>query len=167
MSSPGPILAVDIDGVVSLFGYDDPPEWPGIRFQLIDGKVHCISMSTGERLRELASHYEIVWATGWEAGALEIGEFLGVPQWPYLDFEGAARFGSADWKLEPLARYARGRPLAWIDDSFDRRCYEWARERSEPTLLIDTESHVGLQDVQVEALIAWARGFEGEAAPSG
>lgn len=152
-----PILAVDIDGVVSLFGYDEPPDWPGIEFEMIDGKVHCISKPVGDLLRDLSDHFEIVWATGWEEGALQIGDFLGVPQWPYLAFGGSARFGSADWKLEPLSDFAHGRPLAWIDDSLDERCYQWARAREEPTLLIETESGLGLQGVHVEALVAWAR----------
>ena len=55
--------------------------------------------------------------------------------------------------------YGKGRALAWIDDNFDESCYEWAREREEPTLLVPTESHLGLEEVQVEALTAWAAGL--------
>ena len=50
--------------------------------------------------------------------------------------------------------------MAWIDDSFDESCYEWARGREEPTLLVPTESELGLEEVQVEALTAWARGLD-------
>ena len=32
-----------------------------------------------------------------------------------LSFGGAARFGSAHWKLGPIGDYATGRRLAWID----------------------------------------------------
>ena len=39
-----PILAVDVDGVISLFGFDDPPDRAEARFELIDGMVHCISL---------------------------------------------------------------------------------------------------------------------------
>jgi hypothetical protein len=157
-----PILAVDVDGVLSLFGFEEPPVWPAARYELIDGTLHCISMATGDRLLQLAAHYDLIWATGWEERANKLASLLGIPEMPYLTFDGAARFGSADWKLRPLAEYARGRPLAWIDDSFDELCYQWAREREEPTLLIPTESHLGLETVHVEALIAWARGFEAE-----
>lgn len=155
-----PILAVDVDGVVSLFGFTDPPEPEAAVFELINGVVHCISTPTGERLIRLREHYEVLWVSGWEAQTSELASLLGVPDFPYLTFEGAARFGSADWKLGPLGEHAAGRALAWVDDSFDERCYEWAKAREEPTLLIQTESHAGLLEVHVEALIGWARSLD-------
>lgn len=129
-----------------------------MRFELIDGMLHCISLAAGERLRRLMEVYEPVWATGWEDRANRyLAGILGIPELPFLTFEGAARFGSAHWKLEPLETYAQGRSLAWVDDSFDETCYQWARGRSEPTLLVPTESALGLEEVQVEALMAWGR----------
>jgi hypothetical protein len=158
MSSP--ILAVDVDGVISLFGFDEPPNGSEARFELVDGMVHCISLAAGERLRRLAQHYDLVWASGWEDKAnYYLPNLLGIPELPYLTFDGAARFGSAHWKLEPLDEYGEGRPIAWIDDSFDGSCYEWAQSRAEPTLLVPTESHLGLEEAQAEALMAWARGL--------
>jgi hypothetical protein len=158
-----PILAVDVDGVISLFGFDGPPERQGVHFELIDGMVHCISLAAGARLARLSETFELVWATGWEDRANDrLPVLLGLPELPYLTFDGAARFGSAHWKLAPLDQYARGRALAWIDDSFDQSCYEWARERQgrgDPTLLVPTESHLGLEEVHAEALVAWARGL--------
>jgi hypothetical protein len=156
-----PILAVDVDGVISLFGFDEPPDKAIARFELIDGMVHCISLVAGDRLRRLAEVYDLVWATGWEEKANDyLPHILGVPELPVLSFDGAARFGSAHWKLGPLEEYGGERPLAWIDDSFDESCYEWAREREAPTLLMPTESHLGLEEVQVEALTAWAGGLD-------
>ena len=136
-----PILAVDVDGVISLFGFDEPPRPSRARsFELVDGMVHCISLAAGERLQRLSEHFELVWATGWEEKAnYYLPNLLGLPELPVLTFDGAARFGSAHWKLGPLDEYGKGRPLAWIDDSFDESCYEWAREREEPTLLVPTE----------------------------
>jgi hypothetical protein len=157
-----PILAVDIDGVISLFGFEGTPEVEGAEFELIDGALHCVSTAAGDRLRRLAGHFEIVWATGWESGGERVSQLLGLPRWPALSFSGAARFGSADWKLEPLGRYARGRPLAWIDDSLDEACYAWARARREPTLLVETEPQLGMQEVQVEALLGWARSLRAD-----
>jgi len=156
-----PILAVDVDGVISLFGFDEPPDRGAARFELIDGMVHCISLVAGERLRRLAEHYELVWATGWEDRANDyLPNLLGLPELPHLTFDGAARFGSAHWKLGPLDEYGAGRAMAWIDDNFDESCYEWAQGREEPTLLVPTESHLGLEEAQVEALTAWARGLD-------
>jgi hypothetical protein len=161
-SGEEPVLAVDIDGVISLFGFEGTPEVEGAEFELIDGALHCISIAAGDRLRRLAGHFEIVWATGWESGGERISQLLGLPLWPALSFSGAARFGSADWKLEPLGKYARGRPLAWIDDSLDEACYAWARARQEPTLLVETEHQLGMQEVQVEALLGWARSLKAD-----
>lgn len=155
-----PVLAVDVDGVISLFGFDEPPGHSQARFELVDGMVHCISLAAGERLRRLSEHYELIWATGWEEKAnFYLPSILGLPEFPFLSFDGAARFGSAHWKLGPLDEYAKGRPAAWIDDSFDESCYEWARGRDEPTLLVPTESHLGLEEAQVEALAVWAQGL--------
>jgi hypothetical protein len=156
-----PILAVDVDGVISLFGFDQPPSREQARFELVDGMVHCISIAAGERLKRLAGLYDLVWATGWEEKANDyLPNILGLPELPHVSFDGAARFGSAHWKLGPLEKYGRGRALAWIDDSLDESCYQWARGREEPTLLVPTESELGLEEVQVEALTAWASGLD-------
>lgn len=152
-----PVLAVDVDGVISLFGFEGPPEEAPCQFQLIDGMAHCISPGAGERLRRLAPHYELVWATGWEERANDhLLHILGLDPLPVLSFGGAARFGSAHWKLGPIEDYAAGRRLAWIDDSLDESCHEWARARAEPTLLVPTLSFEGIVDSHVDALIRWA-----------
>ena len=46
--SQRPLLAVDVDGVISLFGFDEPPDRNVASFELIDGMVHCISRAAGE-----------------------------------------------------------------------------------------------------------------------
>jgi hypothetical protein len=168
-ASERPILAVDIDGVVSLFGFDesmqpgtgDPEKAPG-QFHLIDGMLHCIALETGPRLNRLARTYELVWASGWEDRANDfLPGILGIPELPYLTFDGRARFGTAHWKLDALEEHAGSRPLAWIDDSLDESCYEWAERRKSPTLLVPTESAVGLTEVHVAALESWPRdGFQ-------
>ncbi|HEY2716970.1 MAG TPA: hypothetical protein VGI73_12195 [Solirubrobacterales bacterium] len=155
-----PILAVDVDGVISIFGWDETPGPDVARFELIDGVVHCISLGAGERLQQLAARFELIWATGWEDKAnYYLPAMLGLPELPHLTFDGAARFGSAHWKLGPLEVHCRGRALAWLDDNLDKSCYEWARERPEPTLLMPTLSAQGLQETETEALLAWAEGL--------
>jgi hypothetical protein len=152
--------------VISLFGFDESMQpggaWaskaPG-EFHLIDGMLHCISLETGPRLERLARSYELVWASGWEDRANDhLPGILGVPELPYLTFDGRAQFGTAHWKLDALDDYAGPRPLAWIDDNLDESCFRWAGERSAPTLLVATESDVGLLDAHVEALEGWVRG---------
>jgi hypothetical protein len=156
-----PALAVDVDGVISLFDFEQLPQGAGVRWELVDGVLHCISLAAGGRLRRLADAYELVWATGWEERANDyLPRILGLPELPYLEFEGAARFGTAHWKLGPLKEYAGERALAWVDDSFDESCYEWAEAREAPTLLVPTEPNVGLEEAQTEALLSWARQIE-------
>jgi HAD domain in Swiss Army Knife RNA repair proteins len=145
---------VDVDGVLSLFGFREVPG----PMTLVDGVAHYIPAASGPRLTRLAERYELVWATGWEEKANEyLPHLLKLPfkELPYLTFDGRAVFGTAHWKLASIDEYAAGRPLAWIDDSLDDECREWARNRSAPTLLIETESPVGLTDEHVERLLAW------------
>jgi len=152
-----PLLAVDIDGVISLFGAETPPDRAFTKLELVDGVPHLISLPTGDRLRRLAEHFELVWASGWEDKAnFYLPSLLGLPELPHVTFDGAVREGAAHWKLGPLDAYAVGRPLAWIDDNFDQSCYEWAEERELPTLLVLTETHLGLEEAHVEALRQWA-----------
>ena len=41
-----PILLIDVDGVISLFGFD-PASPPAGRFQLVDGIAHYLSAAAG------------------------------------------------------------------------------------------------------------------------
>jgi hypothetical protein len=154
--SSGPVLFVDVDGVISLFGFD-PAGPPGGAFHSVDGILHWIGSDAGARLARLADSYELVWATGWEDKANEyLPHLLGMPgKLPFLSFENAV-FGTAHWKLEAIGAYAGERPAAWIDDSLDERCVEWARRRRAPTLLVETESAVGITDEHVDLLLRWA-----------
>jgi hypothetical protein len=152
-----PVLAVDVDGVISLFGFEGPLDQVGGRFHLIDGIAHCISDVAGAQLLRLSEIYELIWATGWEDRANDhLPLLLGLEgDLPCLHFDGRARFGTAHWKLEALAEYTGDRPLAWVDDSLDDSCYEWAEQREAPTLLVRTESDIGITEAHTEALLDW------------
>jgi hypothetical protein len=153
-----PILFLDVDGVISLFGFPTAGRAPG-RFHFVDGIAHCIGDSCGARVMRLLERYEVVWATGWEGKANEyLPSLLELPglDLPTLSFDGGAVFGSAHWKLNAIDEYAGQRPAAWIDDSLDETCRRWAEEREAPTLLVDTESATGLSDDHVELLLDWA-----------
>ena len=159
MGADKPVLAVDVDGVISLFGFEGQPPREAGRFHLIDGMPHVISAKAGACMRRLVDEdrYELIWATGWEDKANDyLPNLLGIPELPVLHFGRDARFGTAHWKLGPIGEYAAGRPLAWIDDSLNDECRQWARDRTAPTLLVETESMHGIEEGHVEALIAWA-----------
>jgi HAD domain in Swiss Army Knife RNA repair proteins len=151
------MLALDVDGVISLFGFDGPmTDAPG-EFHLISGMAHCIDPEVGGRVSRLAEVFDIVWATGWEDRANEaLPRILSLPgDLPYLTFEGRARFGTAHWKVDAIDEYAGDRPVAWIDDCLDQTCWEWAGAREAPTLLVPTEPDIGLMDRHVEAMLDW------------
>ena len=83
-----PLLLVDVDGVISLFGFA-PDARPAGRFEIVDGIAHFLSATAGEHLRRLADHFEPVWCTGWEEKANEyLPHALGLPaRCPHLAFE--------------------------------------------------------------------------------
>ncbi len=153
-----PILFLDVDGVISLFGFSPDDDIPG-RFHWIDGIGHCIPEACGPRLGLLEERYELVWATGWEEKANEYLPFiLGLPfrDLPVLSFDGRVAFGAAHWKLDAIQEYAGNRPAAWIDDNLDETCRLWARRRSAPTLLVETTPESGMTDEHVALLLEWA-----------
>ncbi len=155
-----PILFVDVDGVISVFGFapgdgalPGPLHW-------IDGVAHCIPDDVGARLGRLAETFELVWATGWEERANEhLPYLLKLPfrELPCLTFDGRAVFGSAHWKVDAVDEYARDRPAAWIDDNLDETCFAWAEGRAAPTLLVQTSPAEGITDGHVTRLLAWAK----------
>jgi hypothetical protein len=155
-----PLLLIDVDGVISLFGFDPGKPPPG-RFLLVDGIAHFLSASAGVHLNALEDVYELVWCTGWEEKANEyLPLALGLPgALPHVTLDRvAAAPGSGHWKLAAIDRFAGpSRPLAWIDDGHDDTCTQWASARVGPTLLLPTEPAVGLTDDHVRELRDWAR----------
>ena len=155
-----PLLMVDIDGVVSLFGFPSDPPVDGA-FHQIEGIPHFLSSTAAAHLLALSSLFDLVWASGWEEKANEhLPRLLGLPApLPFLRFSrGSDGTGSthAHWKLESIEAYAGRRPVAWIDDAFHPACHEWAKARAAPTLLVRTAPEEGLTSREAEVLVAWA-----------
>lgn len=188
-----PLLLIDIDGVISLFGA--PAPWPaqaGSRstngantptagpaqpamsppvegsLHTIEGIPHFLSRTAAAHLHELSAEFELVWASGWEERADEhLPHLLGLPSGlPHLRLKrhtgtGGIRTRNAHWKLEAIDAYAPTRALAWVDDTFNDACHEWAAgraARTAPTLLIQTDPARGLTTTETRQLLAWARG---------
>jgi HAD domain in Swiss Army Knife RNA repair proteins len=161
-----PILLIDIDGVISLFGFD-PAAPPEGKYLLVDGIPHFLSVAAAGRLRDLGAHFELVWCSGWEEKADEHLPFaLGLPPGlPHLSFDASGADGR-HWKLAAIDRYAGAhRPLAWIDDAFDASCHRWAAERPGATELVLTDPAVGLTADQTEHLRTWARSVKRAMSP--
>lgn len=156
-----PLLLLDIDGVISLFGFDLERRPPG-SFHSIEGIPHFLSGTAKAHLQMLGGAFELVWASGWEEKANEhLPRLLDLPRpLPYISFDAKTEAGHsmrAHWKLDAVEAYAGQRPLAWVDDAFNEACEEWARKRAAPTLLVPTSPEVGLTDVEAQTLMSWAR----------
>lgn len=150
---------VDIDGVLSLFGFPpgDPPEGS---LHFIEGIPHFLSAAAARHLLALVSLFELVWCSGWEEKADEhLPHLLGLPRGlPHLSFERGAGAGTSlrgHWKLAAIDAYAGIRPLAWIDDCIDAACHAWAKARTAPTLLVQTAPTQGLTEREAARLRAW------------
>lgn len=156
---PKPLLLLDVDGVISLFGFpsNKRPEGSWHRF---DGMVHLLSAQAAGHLQRLQTVYDLVWCTGWEERADEhLPQILGLPRLPWLSFDKNPGRGNAHWKLAAIDAHAGDRPLAWLDDALDERCEDWARMRSQrgaATLLVRTEPAIGLTVAEHDTLVTWA-----------
>jgi hypothetical protein len=157
-----PLLMVDIDGVISLFGVSVLPG--GERrpaagsFHSIEGIPHFLSSTAAAHLLELSRLFELVWASGWEERANDhLPHLLGLPRGlPFLRFSRAVGRSNAHWKLDAIEAHARGRALAWVDDALNEECHEWAAARAAPTLLVQTEPERGLTALEAQLLTSWA-----------
>lgn len=155
-----PLLLIDIDGVISLWGFPMDVRPPGA-FAVIEGIPHFLSTRAAEHLLALQDAYEPAWCSGWEEKADEhLPHLLGMPRGlPHLVFERSRADVSAraHWKLDAIDAFAGpDRPLAWVDDAFNDACHTWAAQRAAPTLLVETEPREGLVDRHAAQLRAWA-----------
>jgi hypothetical protein len=156
-SSSKPLLFVDIDGVVSLWGFA-MDEWPNEgAWHQIDGMSHFLSARAARHLQALCERFDPVWCSGWEEKADEyLPHLLGLPRFPHLSFQRNPGRELTHWKLDAIDTYAENRSLAWIDDAFNDACFAWAARRPAPTLLVETQPATGLDDAAAAKLEAWA-----------
>jgi hypothetical protein len=158
-----PLLLVDIDGVISLFGGTErssgsPFAGRAGSFHSIDGMPHFLSSTAAAHLLDLQRHFELAWCSGWEEKANEhLPHLLGLPPaLPFLRFERSVGRANAHWKLAAIDEFAGERALAWIDDALNPACHEWAEARAAPTLLVQTEPEHGLTEREAVLLSGWA-----------
>lgn len=161
MERKPPLLLVDVDGVISLFGFASNERPPGT-WVIVDGSPHLLSAEAARHLQALTAVFEPVWCTGWEERANEyLPHAVGLGPWPYVALDehaqGPGRTTAGHWKLAAIDAHAGpDRPLAWIDDAFNDACTVWANARPGPTLLVTTEPARGLTAAHAERLRAWA-----------
>ena len=160
-----PYLLVDVDGVLAPFVFGSAP--PGFALHTVraaNGRDYDVWLNPaqGHWLRTLCERFELVWATGWEHEAPRLlGPLLGLPSMPVIEFTQPPVFGVPLWKLQDVDAYVADRPVAWVDDDLDIAVERWASQRESPTLLIKTDSTVGLTRDHVSDLVEFAERVAG------
>jgi hypothetical protein len=160
-----PLLLVDVDGVISLWGWPEgrPPAGTWV---LVDGIAHFLSTEAAQVLRSLRGQFAFVWCTGWEERANEhLPGALGLGPFPHLSFDRVRKDSRhAHWKLGAIDAWAGPhRPVAWVDDGLDAAARAWAAERPGPTHLEPTHPASGLTAAHARRLAAWAAGLRAAA----
>lgn len=152
-----PQLLLDVDGVLNPTGGG---VLRGFERTMING--YELRWSPQHRLwfEELASLFDLVWATTWEHHANQaLSPLLGLPQLPVIEFD---RPSDADTKKLPAVQLWVGdRPFAWVDDHLYPDAFEWAVERISPALLIRPASSIGMTEAHVDELRSFADSLAG------
>ncbi|MEV7287766.1 HAD domain-containing protein [Streptomyces sp. NPDC093252] len=105
-----------------------------------------------------------VWCTSWRKDATVIvGPLLGLPEFPYLDLPRPQITTSHPngylWKRDHVEPWLGGSAVAWVDDDFTHLDHAWAAERTTrgcPTLLVEPDPYVGLQEAHLVQIQEWA-----------
>jgi hypothetical protein len=149
-----PYLLIDVDGVLNPVGTSRAPD--GFARHELLGYDVWLSPRHGLWLNELATWFDLVWATTWEHDAPRlIAPILKLPSdLPVIEFRQSE---GETWKLRDVARFAGKRPLAWIDDDLFGDAFVWAEQRKAPTLLIRILARVGLTEQEVWRLQSFGR----------
>jgi hypothetical protein len=153
---PGrPLLLLDVDGVLNPYVAATCPDgYAEYKFFAGEEPVR-VCPEHGRWLRELATRFELTWATAWgtEANRL-LAPLLRLPALPVIEFPPVP-FEPRD-KLPAVRSFAGDRPLAWLDDALAPEVRAWAAERHVPTLLIDVDPAIGLTRQAVDECLGWA-----------
>jgi hypothetical protein len=149
-----PLLLLDIDGVLNPLGVRGAP---GFAPHHVGGVRVLLSPDHGRWLNGLGDLFDLTWATSWERDADLIAEQIGLP----LGLPAITFTDQSEWtvKLPDVVRYVGDRAAAWVDDQIGLDVLAWAETRPAPTLLVETESRVGLTLAHVERLRAWRAGI--------
>jgi hypothetical protein len=154
-----PLLLVDVDGVLNPLAATQPSA-SYQRHQLL-GYELWLTREHGTWLDELATVFELTWATAWEHDANRlIAPAIGLADpLPVIEFHEGRMAAEGIWKRPAVERATAGRPFAWADDDFGPSDLAWAQRRTAagaPALLLACDPLVGLTRGHVEVALSWA-----------
>lgn len=172
-----PVLLLDVDGVLNLFG-GKAPVWYSrpVTHKVVNGYPINFPRDIPEILDRLAEHFEIIWYTMWnERAPLDFAPAFGLPRFRHLecDWDFGAMLSRAYpefrlWtpKTPLIPEYLAGRPFVWVDDDTTADDERWLREHPEvgDFLLITPSPREGLTHADVDRAIRWAEGRRAVAA---
>jgi HAD domain in Swiss Army Knife RNA repair proteins len=172
VSTPRPVLAIDVDGVLNAFpgARGAPGGWRDAKvmgFRIRHNPLH------GERLLAIAAETgaELAWCTTWEKNANEhIAPLVGLPELPWVPMApGVAeasrglkfnqRASAGRCKAAALRIWAGDRPACWLDDEPDAgpALAGW----TVPHLVIRVREDAGLQEHHLNRAARFLRGISG------
>lgn len=157
----GPILAVDIDGVLNAISGGPPPE--GWQDTKVKGFRIRYNPAHGAQLLALAAECqaELIWCTTWQEMANQyIRHLVGLPELPWVPM-GPGRSGLKPSEYRPVGAmkaaamraYVGDRPFCWLDDEPDAA--DELRTHPAPHLVVYVHEEMGLQDGHLAQARAW------------
>ncbi len=158
---------VDIDGVISLFGGGGGAREGDVdgRFHSIEGIPHFLSAIAAAHLLDLAEHFELVWASGWEDRAEDhLPYLLGVPQGlPFLRFDRADHASSGGARARTHTGSSTPSSATRASGRWRGSTTRWTRTAGRglgaarrPPCSSRPIPRRGLTDTEVAQLTAWA-----------
>jgi hypothetical protein len=158
-----PLLLLDVDGPLNPWAARSaPPGFAEHRYRAARwGRRLTVRLNPrhGADLLELAERTgaELAWATTWGHRANRvIGPAIGLPRLPVIEFAGPHADTRPVWKFPAVARFAYGRPLAWLDDDFDlyggARDAFLAKRAGVPTVLVPVDAAIGITRADLVAV---------------
>lgn len=149
-----PILALDVDGPIVTFGVDEAED---VYECFADGVPVTIPRRVPEFLRQLHLKFQIVWYTSWKRTANQsISPLVGLPtNLPVIDFDryGTVKLGESRKFLGLLGWLKDDMAVAVVDDEIGLDMIGWANERAAPTVLVEVDPRIGIQEHQVAELL--------------
>lgn len=163
-----PQLLMDVDGPMNpfrahWFAQRTPAE--GYQFYELTpagDQTYSVALNPehGRRLLELASIYDLVWATTWGAEANRlIAPILGLPSDLPVVSQPSVLMSRRSWKAAWIVDWVGHCPFAWFDDEINRPTRLWlaSRDAVSPHLAHRVPAEVGLTDADFDLLWVFAK----------